>query len=798
MRTWSLNPDSPLSLRIAADARVCIPDYVDDQIWELSLGGGEPASMALQTTYGLRAIAMRIFPGFSIGGSVLCDPEQFYSQTKVEQFFPNYLKVSFSPFQDLLVHGGYWALNSQTLVGRFNLHNLSGSPMNLQIRLFSVLVPGEGGERMQAWEHMGATCLAGCTDHLTPVVFIMGGAEVEHTVYPALVLNRPLQPGEMKSVLWAHAGLKERITSFEGARAAVTRQWEAEIAHLELLNSSMLDIETGDEELDAAFRFSQKVALGSIVGPTRALPNPSFIFSRIPDRGYSRLGDGSDQHWQWDGQTAIHAYVLLQQILDVAPEIAKGIIRNFSSVQKPDGMIDWKPGLGGQRNGALANPLLASMAWKVFEHTQDRQFLEDVFVPLLEFYEVWFTPEHDRDEDGFPEWDHTLQMGFDDCPTFVLWHSWGQGLDITKAETPDLASYLYRESLSLIRMAKELQMDEHIPGLTARADLIRRSVEETWSDERALYRFRDRDTHNVNKGEVLGSGQGEFVIRVDRTFDEPVRLVFRAVGQEGQKRTAKAFIHGRGSRGRHRVEQIRGKDFQWFSNTGTVTSDTTYMEIERIEVRGLDKECKTVVSIANYCREDVSLLLPLWAGIPEPERAEKLIRKSLLNPARFWRPFGISSSPADDPAYEEINKQGSGGIYMLWNIMLGEALLEYGYRKEAAGLIQNLLQAVMHTLRKDKAFRESYHPDRPEAVGERDHISGLAPTGLFLECLGIKIIRPDKFIIRGDNPFPWPVSVRWKGFEFHCFEKYKEVIFPSGEQAKIEEDEQKLIQFLRD
>jgi hypothetical protein len=277
-----------------------------------------------------------------------------------------------------------------------------------------------------------------------------------------------------------------------------------------------------------------------------------------------------------------------------------------------------------------------------------------------------------------------------------------------------------------------------------------------------------------------------------------VRLIFRAEGQKGQKRTAKAFIHGRGSGKRHRVEQVRGKDFQWFADSGRATSSTTYLEIERIEVRGLDDACKTAVSIADYSRDDVSSLLPLWAGIPEAKRAESLIRENILNPNRFWHPFGISSTPTDDQAYQEVSKQGTGGVYMLWNIMLGEGLLEYGYRKEAAGLILNILQAVMHALRNDKAFRESYHPDLPEGVGERDHVSGLLPMGLFLECLGIKLRQPDKFIVSADNPFPWPIIVRWRGFEFRCFEDHKEVTFPSGEQVKVEGEEQKVLQFLRE
>jgi len=50
MREWGLTAEAPLSLRIAADARMTVPSYVDDQIWELRLEGGSPPALALETT----------------------------------------------------------------------------------------------------------------------------------------------------------------------------------------------------------------------------------------------------------------------------------------------------------------------------------------------------------------------------------------------------------------------------------------------------------------------------------------------------------------------------------------------------------------------------------------------------------------------------------------------------------------------------------------------------------------------------------------------------------------------------
>ena len=50
MRDWSLAPGDPLCLSLAADARLSIPDYLNDHIWELNMGSGELPALSLQTT----------------------------------------------------------------------------------------------------------------------------------------------------------------------------------------------------------------------------------------------------------------------------------------------------------------------------------------------------------------------------------------------------------------------------------------------------------------------------------------------------------------------------------------------------------------------------------------------------------------------------------------------------------------------------------------------------------------------------------------------------------------------------
>jgi glycogen debranching enzyme len=727
---------------------------------------------------------MRIFPSFSWGQATVTDPALFASPPIIKAILPNYLRVTFVPFTDLLVVAEYWVVESQRLAGRFWLHNQGQEQREAHMRLHAVLRPGENPQAMAKLALDGVTVLAGRTGPLQPVVFLSGGAVVEEAAYPALVVSQNLAPGSDKAWVWAHAGLSDLSESFEAAREVVSRPWDAEIAHLELHTASVVEIETGESDWDIALALAQKIAVGCYVGPTRHLPNPSFVLARLPDRGYSERGDGKDYDWQWDGQTAAHAYISLMQILPIAPELAKGVIHNFIATQAADGSIDWKPGLGGQRNGALSIPLLATLAWRIFRNTEDQAFLEAVYPCLLRFLDVWFSKAHDRDQDGHPEWDNTMQAVFDDHPSFVRWRRWAQRLEIGKAETPDLASFLYRECKSLIEVSRELGQEQVVPELETRVAKLSEAVESSWSDKTSSYHHLDRDIHQAVAGEVLGVGKGEFVLEVERTFKPSVRVLIRSSGAEDLSHAVKVFVHGRGRRGRHRVERLSERHFQWFWEFGAATSDKTYAEIERIEVRGLSDQFETELCIADYTRQDQSLLIPLWAGIPAAERAERLVRDTILDENRFWREYGIPSCSAEDPAYASDNQEGAGGVWLFWNTLIGEGLIDYGYIEEAVELVTRLMKASIQTLRVDKAFHEVYDADQPQGLGERDHLWGVAPVHLFLYVLGVRLISPTKIWIRGSNPFPWPVTLRWRGLLVECFNDRTVITFPNGQMVE--------------
>ncbi len=790
MRDWHLTQADPLTLRLAADARLAPTDYPNDHIWELGLTGSDPPALGVRTTYGLRAQDMRLFPGFADGDQQVTDPAEFAAPPAVRAFYVNYIRVTFEPFAGLAVTADYWVPDSHTLAGQFTFTNRAAAPRDVSL-LFSALLKPLDNPKVMTTDQLDifgrAGLLVGQTGNLDVLVLLEGPAERTPAPYPTLARQLHLEAGETLSVRWVQAAslfptapppapargeplpIDHREAGLERIRQLLLKEeWEGEFARIELLNAGLLDIETGDPNWDAALAFAQTVALRCYVGPTASLPHPSFVFSRHADRGHSVKGDGTDYTWLWNGQVATEAYVNLPQIVLAAPELAKGVIRNWLAVQAEDGFIDWKPGLAGQREHTLCIPLLASMAWRLYEHTEDAAFLAEVYPGLRRFLDMWFTPRHDRDADGLPEWTHTIQSAFDDNPSFVLWQPWGQGADITAAEAPDLAAYLYRECRALERIAvlAGLPPDSLV---AERAERLNQRLDGMWRGAVASYQYVDRDSHAGPAGAVLATGRGNLAVDLVRRFVSPARLLVKVIGP-------------------------REARMQWFFGIGTATSDKLYSQLDRVEVRGLTEEHEVTVSTVDYTRQDQTLLLPLWAGMPDPARAEALVRRTLLDPSRYWRENGLPNCSASDPAYRPDNRGGSGGVWMMWNTMLGEGLVDYGYRAEAAELIARLMRGMLYCLKEEKAFREAYNPDQLEGLGDRDYLWGVAPVALFMHALGVRIVSPRKVYLSGRNHFPWPVTIRHKGLTIVRAHDSTNVTFPSGRSATAAGEAQQVVE----
>ena len=231
MRDWSLAPGDPLCLTLAADARLSIPDYLNDHTWELTFNGGEPSSLALRTTFGLRAKAMRLFFRFSEGNKSVSDPSQFALPPTVRRFYPNFLIVDYSPLPNIDVSAEYWVPQSNAISGRVTVVNKSNATRKIRLELCALLTPIDG-QPMTATQMSMVNVLGGQTGGLFPVLFMTGGPAHGSGPHPSLFLDLELGPGATRQLTWTHAAADTLQASFDLARQVAARPWEAERARL--------------------------------------------------------------------------------------------------------------------------------------------------------------------------------------------------------------------------------------------------------------------------------------------------------------------------------------------------------------------------------------------------------------------------------------------------------------------------------------------------------------------------------------------------------------------------------------
>ncbi len=68
-------------------------------------------------------------------------------------------------------------------------------------------------------------------------------------------------------------------------------------------------------------------------------------------------------------------------------------------------------------------------------------------------------------------------------------------------------------------------------------------------------------------------------------------------------------------------------------------------------------------------------------------------------------------------------------------------------------------------------------------------LAGLAPVGLFLKVLGVELMAGGRVRLEGKNPFPWPVTVRYRGLTVRREADETQVTFPDGKTVTVNQTE---------
>ncbi len=664
------------------------------------------------------------------------------------------------------------------------------------------------GKTLGRIKHQMINVLAGHTSDLHPVVFLGGGPSHGVDPRPSLALRLEHEARAQRIITWSCAAEATLQDSFDLARRAVGRPWDAERARIEVVDArEVLDIHTGDPDWDAALAFSQKAAAGLLFPAGSHLPQTSFVRTRQPDNGFSRTGDGSDYPATWSGQAPLDTYYLGSQF-PASAAIGQGFLENFVAVQSGDGSIDHRPGLAGQRSKLLAMPLLASMAWSSYRDARDRSFLEHVFPKLLDFFNVWFAPGHAGESDGIPEWQELLQTGFEDNPLFDVWYPWSQSLGMSALFNPELEGLLAHEAASLLQMAAVLGHAQAADSLRPLAARLNSSLEAAWNPRTSLYSYRDRRTGASWVGQLLSihRGSGECRPRISN-FDAPVRLLLQVVRKSPTAGVPVIEISGRGPAAGlsgpdvKLSERIEEGQFRWHTGGLVATTTNIYRNIDRIFVEGAQESDRLVVRVVDTTGEDITLFTPLWAHAPSVNQAQAIVKRLFGEAEPFNRPFGIPALPASPASPRAGTREKAEAdtiamsVHLPWNQLVAEGLLAYGFREEAARLVTRLMSAVVKSLKQDRAFYECYHADTGVGLGERGALSGLAPVGLLVQTLGVEIISPTSVRLEARNPFPWPVTLAYRNLRITRGLDATGVAFGDGQVITVTDPSPSIVSF---
>ncbi len=184
--------------------------------------------------------------------------------------------------------------------------------------------------------------------------------------------------------------------------------------------------------------------------------------------------------WQWDAYFHALAY------RHIDPTLAKDQLRIVLDHQRADGMIPDAVHDEGTvtrltfpiEADVTKPPLLAWAAWKIYESDGDREFLDEIYEPIVRWNDWWF--EHnDTDGNGLCEYQHPFSSGLDDSPL------WDDGVPV---ESPDLNTYLCLQQEALSKIARVVGEDRDVEPWMQRADaMAARMLRWMWDEKAGLF-----------------------------------------------------------------------------------------------------------------------------------------------------------------------------------------------------------------------------------------------------------------------------------------------------------------------
>jgi hypothetical protein len=766
-----MNDDSLKVIRtLAADSRNLEVDPSNDQVWELNISGDPPA-LALRTSYGLRSVGIRVFPKFTLQGVSLSDPLTFTEAPRLDQRHTNSLSLECTPFPQLNVQLEYWVPSSQVLCSRFKVTNVTDLPIICAVDWVVTLKPIEPGEPMSPALMGINTVLQGKSDGVYPVFFLTGGPEAIPGAQPSLQVKMTLEPGASRKLSWSLATLDSPEASFSLARHATSLPWDVENARTAMHEkSTSLEFWPENDLLHETQIKAHQLLIHS-PAPVKRL---TFLTKRQPDRRNFTPINRKEEWISYSQITAYDAWMLSRVLLPADPHPFKEIIQSFIDFQQEDGSIPWAVSQSGVASTALTPPLLAGIVCDVHPLLGDISWLTQVYPPLLRACKSWFT----RFQNDPPVWDTPVQTALPDLPPSALLNGSCSQEPLRYIHNPALDTLLIKECRALLQIAGWLEQKEGEEWLAETAASLTKALSSCWDEKRSSFTYRDIDSNLACASESIHEFGRNGSFKLKRNFKAPRRLSISPVNfQEGSHTIRVTCIGWNGEKECTAEMELRRR---YSTENGTqIVSSHLFTRLDSVQVDGLPPKSIIALGLSGNDWEDISLLLPLGAGILTDEQVTAAVEKNLL--PRYLANVGLAAFPTDRvPDNENV-------ISPFWNYLIVEALLSAGRRDAAGRIMQILFNSQTDQWRASGYTNSLLRIDNPFGSGELDSLAGLPAIWPLMRVLGIEKFSDKEIILNGFNEFLPSCTVKYRGNTLTLNTDLTSIQTINGEQIGIKE-----------
>ncbi len=293
----------------------------------------------------------------------------------------------------------------------------------------------------------------------------------------------------------------------------------------------------------------------------------------------------------------------------------------------------------------------------------------------------------------------------------------------------------------------------------------------------------DRDSHQLTSQAVLFEGTIVELEHRSLRLAQAARInVKLLIGLTAPKPT-QVHLLGKSPAGKPIEETIPSAALSRLGEFLFFTTEQVYQQIERISFPELSDQTWLKIYVADLTLRDIGWYL---AYIPE----EKLKPSELIEGAQDEFNVDAEDPPQSIfasnlyglPNYEQKTQETikTGAVNPAWNSLVLRHLLEVGAKPEAAELFTSLMHGAVQVLRQEHHLCEAYSNQNALPLGKSNCLTGLLPLQIFLELAGIKLLAPDRVQVAGEYPFPWRLSLRYRGVEVVREGKNTIVTLPDG------------------